>query len=87
VRSGVALLLIPSLGAVEDVAAGMEPVLLDWTVEPRLRLYALYPHRRFLPAKVRLFVELLREDLGDPDRDPWWPVVAAAAARPSRSRR
>ena len=86
-RAGVALLLMPSLGAVEDVAAGMEPLLADWTVLPRLRLFALYPHRRFLSAKVRLFVETLREDLGDPERDPWWPTIAAAANRKARPRR
>jgi DNA-binding transcriptional LysR family regulator len=86
-RAGVGLLMMPSLGAVEDVAAGMEPLLVDWTVLPQLRLYALYPHRRFLPAKVRLFVETLRAELGDPDRDPWWPAVLAGAAnRRSRAR-
>ena len=85
-RASVGILLIPSLGAVEDVAAGMEPLLTDWTVQPELRLYALYPHRRFLPAKVRLFVETLRAQLGDPERDPWWPtVVARPAKRRARS--
>src|SRR5215471_14034923 len=86
-RAGVGLLMIPSFGAVEDIAAGMEPLLVDWTVLPRLRLYALYPHRRFLPAKVRLFVETLREELGDPDRDPWWPaIIARATGRKPRPR-
>jgi DNA-binding transcriptional LysR family regulator len=86
-RAGVGILLIPSIGAVEDVAAGMEPLLLDWTVVPPLRVFALYPHRRFLSAKVRLFVETLREDLGDPERDPWWPTIAAAATRRPKARR
>jgi DNA-binding transcriptional LysR family regulator len=86
-RAGVGLLMMPSIGAVEDIAAGMEPLLLDWNVQPRLRLFALYPHRRFLPAKVRLFVETLREDLGNPERDPWWPTVAAAAKKAERRRR
>lgn len=86
-RAGVGVLMIPSLGAVEDVAAGMEPLLTDWVVLPQLRLFALYPHRRFLPAKVRLFVEALRRDLGDPDSDPWWPTIMAAAKRKPKARR
>ena len=87
VRAGVGILMIPSIAAVEDVAAGMEPLLLDWTVLPRLRLYALYPHRRFLPAKVRLFVETLRKEMGDPEDDPWWPRIAAASNWKPKSRR
>jgi len=86
-RAGVGILMIPSLGAVDDVAAGMEPLLTDWTVLPALRLFALYPHRRFLSAKVRLFVESLRQELGDPEGDPWWPAIAAAANRKPKARR
>jgi len=86
-RAGVGILMIPSLGGVEDVAAGMEPLLTDWTVLPQLRLFALYPHRRFLSAKVRLLVETLRQELGDPERDPWWPTIVAAANRKAKARR
>ena len=44
------------------VASGaLEPLLEDWQLLPHAKLWVLYPHRRFLPAKVRLFVELLRE--------------------------
>ncbi len=86
-RAGVGILVIPSIGAVEDVAAGMEPLFVDWTVAPQLRLYALYPHRRFLPAKVGLFVETLRENLGPPNDDPWWPTIEAAAKRKAKARR
>jgi DNA-binding transcriptional LysR family regulator len=85
-RAGVGIFIMPSIGAIEDVPAGMGPLLLDWAVLPRLRLYALYPHRRFVPAKVRLFVETLREDLGDPERDPFWPAITAAGSRKPRSR-
>lgn len=85
-RAGVGILMVPSIGAVEDVDAGMEPLLIDWTVLPQLRLCALYPHRRFLPAKVRLFVETRREQLGDADQDPWWPAIVARAGGKARSR-
>ena len=80
-RAGVGILMVPSIGAVDDVAEGMEPLLLDWTVAPQLRLYALYPHRRFLPAKVRLLVEAFREELGDADCDPWLEAIAGPAVQ------
>lgn len=54
--------------AVESGA--LEPLLADWALLPRMKLWVLYPHRRFLPAKVRLFVELLRETAAAGDG---WP--------------
>lgn len=60
--------------AVED--GRLEPLLRDWTLLPRPKLWAVYPHRRFLPAKVRLFVEALRAAFGgDPERDPWADAI------------
>jgi DNA-binding transcriptional LysR family regulator len=56
--------------ALED--GRLEPVLRDWTLLPRPKLWAVYPNRRYLPAKVRLFVDALRSAFGgDPERDPW----------------
>lgn len=79
-RDGVGLCMIPSFLAGQDAAAGrLELLLTDWTVVPRFRMCALYPHRRFLPAKVRLLVEALRSELGDASRDPWWPAMVAPA--------
>jgi len=50
----------------------LEPLLRDWTLLPRAKLWAVYPNRGFLPAKVRLFVDALRSAFGgDPERDPW----------------
>lgn len=43
-------------------------ILPDWEVPP-LGLYAVYPQRRHLPAKVQRFIELLREHVQDP---PYW---------------
>jgi DNA-binding transcriptional LysR family regulator len=43
----------------------LELLLPDWSLVPKPKLWALYPHRRFLPAKVRLFVEMLRETFGN----------------------
>jgi DNA-binding transcriptional LysR family regulator len=79
-REGVGLCMIPSFLASEDAEAGrVEPLLIDWSVVPQIRMFALYPHRRFVPAKVRVFIEALRADLGDGTRDPWWPALMAQA--------
>ncbi len=61
-------------------AGSLELLLPDWTIVPDLRLYAIYPHRRFLPAKVRALVEALRDAFGDGARDPWWPLASDGAA-------
>jgi DNA-binding transcriptional LysR family regulator len=42
----------------------LEPLLSDWTLLPCPKLWAVYPNRRFLPAKVRLFVDALRGAFG-----------------------
>jgi len=72
--AGAGLHMAPSFVAAADYAAGrIEPVLPDWTLDP-LKLYAIYPSRRFLPAKVRAFLEALSAQFGrDPAEDRWWP--------------
>jgi DNA-binding transcriptional LysR family regulator len=71
---GMGVMLSPSFIAVADYQAGrIEPLLLDWTTMTA-RLYACYPHRRHLSAKVRALLDFLRTTYGDdPNRDPWWP--------------
>jgi DNA-binding transcriptional LysR family regulator len=60
--AGLGIMPSPRFLAEPAVAAGrLEPLFGDWTLLPRAKLWALYPHRRFLPAKVRLFVDLVRE--------------------------
>jgi DNA-binding transcriptional LysR family regulator len=73
-RLGVGMALLPSMMAGADYASGrLEPVLLDWSIFTG-RLFAVYPHRRFVSPKVRAFLEALRAEYGDdPNRDPWWP--------------
>jgi DNA-binding transcriptional LysR family regulator len=71
--AGIGITAAPSFlmrAAMEE--GRLEQTLRDWTLLPRPKLWALYPQRRFLPAKVRLFVEALRAAFGgDPERDPW----------------
>ncbi|MBX7079708.1 MAG: LysR family transcriptional regulator [Nannocystaceae bacterium] len=61
----------------------LEQLVPEWTIVPPLRLFAIYPHRRFLPPKVRAFVDALRDAFGDGTHDPWSP---RSSARP-RARR
>ena len=83
---GVGLGAAPSFLVRADIDAGrIEPVLLDWKVLPDVRLYAVYPHRRFLAPKVSAFVEILRATYGDGTKDPWWPETAAV--RPTKRQR
>lgn len=51
----------PSFVVEEDIAAGrLVRILNDWSVDG-LNLYAIYLSRKFLPAKVRVFVDYLSE--------------------------
>jgi len=47
-------------------------------------IYAVYPHRRYLPAKTRVFIDFLAESFGP---EPYWDRPAGAApADPSAQR-
>jgi DNA-binding transcriptional LysR family regulator len=85
---GAGLLIAPSFMIPRaDVQAGLlEPVLRDWSL-PQFKLYAVYPHRRFLSSKVRLFIDALRAAYGDGQSDPWWPVAAGAEVQAPVRRR
>jgi len=59
----------PSFLLGEDLAAGrLVPLFANVALEP-LALYAVYPSRRHLSAKVRSFVDFLVGRIGDPP--PW----------------
>jgi DNA-binding transcriptional LysR family regulator len=44
-------------------------LLSEYTFHSDVAIYAVYPHRRFLPAKTRVFIEFLAESFGP---DPFW---------------
>lgn len=57
----IGLIWLPDYVVEEDISVGrLVPVLHDFCSEPR-PIYALYPHRRHLSSKVRVFVEFLKE--------------------------
>lgn len=68
-EAGLGIAQQPSFLVTDSIASGrLVPILTD---EPTVRLdvHALYPARRYLPAKVERFIELLTEAWGDP---PVW---------------
>ncbi len=62
--SGFGLSLIPLLYVQEDIEQGrLCTVLNDWSMV-ETSIYAVYPSRRYLVAKVRAFLDFLVEELG-----------------------
>ena len=53
----------------EEVKRGRLVTVLDDFAFPGNNIYAVYPERRLLPAKVKFFIEFLRKTFGDP---PYW---------------
>lgn len=53
----------------EEVKRGRLVTVLDEFAFPANNIYAVYPERRLLPAKVKFFIEFLRTVFGDP---PYW---------------
>ncbi|MEM7318888.1 MAG: LysR family transcriptional regulator [Pseudomonadota bacterium] len=62
-RAGFGLSLIPRMYVNEDLSAGrLQAALEDW-VPDETPLYAVYPSRRYVQSKVRVFIEFLVEEL------------------------
>lgn len=52
-----------------DVRAGRLVPLLPEVILPDAHVYAIYPSRRYLPARIRLFVDYLQQELQQRERD------------------
>jgi DNA-binding transcriptional LysR family regulator len=86
--AGAGIALSPSFLVGDELQTGrLVPVLRDWRLRADPKLYAVYPHRRFLAPKVKAFVDALRAGFGDGARDPWWPAELDAEAAPARRSR
>ncbi len=68
--AGLGICQMPTFIVGPDLASGrLVPVLESYSL-PLHSIYAMFPQRRFLPAKVRTFVDYLQQELGgDP---PIW---------------
>ena len=65
-----------------DVRAGRLVSVLDDHAAPPLGIYAVFPQRRQLPLRVRLFIDLLKHTYGSPG---YWGAADGAAAKRRRS--
>jgi DNA-binding transcriptional LysR family regulator len=54
-----------------------------YTFHSDVAIYAVYPHRRFLPAKTRVFIEFLAQAFGP---EPYWDSAAPRAKPRIRAR-
>ena len=63
--NGIGIARAADFLALPDLASGrLVRVLEPFTVDERTPIHAVYPQRRHLPAKVRVFVDFLVEQLG-----------------------
>lgn len=68
-RAGFGISLIPRSYVEEDLRNGLlETALHDWSMV-ETGLYAIYPSRRFLAPKVRVFLDFLVEEFRAPGND------------------
>jgi DNA-binding transcriptional LysR family regulator len=79
------IVMVPSFNLGSFVSDGaLEEILTDWKIVPDLRLYAVYPHRRFLSPNVAHFVEALRTAFGQAESDPLSSRLAKSATSPTK---
>jgi DNA-binding transcriptional LysR family regulator len=55
------------------------PLFPGYTFGSDVAIYAVYPHRRFLPAKTRVFIEFLAESFGP---EPYWDQPRRPGPKP-----
>lgn len=69
ILAGLGIALRPVWDVWQDLRQGKMVALLPGYTQPSFPIQALYPSRRHLPQKVRLFIDMLRERFGD---TPYW---------------
>ncbi|MGF7000716.1 LysR family transcriptional regulator [Paraburkholderia sp. GAS32] len=63
VREGMGIGLVPIYSAISGLRSGQLVRILPEYTSQEMNLYALYPSRRYLDAKIRTWVEFLRDQL------------------------
>jgi DNA-binding transcriptional LysR family regulator len=58
------------------------PLLPGYSFETDVAIWAVYPHRRHLSAKTRVFIDFLAESFGP---EPYWDRASRAEVRPART--
>ena len=68
--SGVGLVFAPMFILRPDVESGrLKALLTDYASIPERNIYALFPHNRFMTAKVRLFIDFIAERIGAKEQE------------------
>lgn len=62
--NGLGLVMLPIYVVGSDIEKGTLKVVLENYSLPPLDIHAVYPHRKYLSAKVRSFIDFLQEWLG-----------------------
>jgi DNA-binding transcriptional LysR family regulator len=57
--TGIGFAMVPDVLAADDVAAGRLVLLFSKEIPNQRGVYAVYPHRRYLPQRVRTLVDFL----------------------------
>ena len=61
---GVGLAVLPEFSCASDLASGaLLGVFSHLRTSPERGIYAIYPEKRFLPVKVRAFIDILKQSL------------------------
>lgn len=63
--AGLGVTRLPAFACAQELADGRLEAVLEDFERPEMGLYAVYPHRRHLTAKVRAFVDFLVARFGD----------------------
>ncbi len=69
-KAGIAITLLPKFFIQDTIETGeLVEVLPDWDI-PQTYLYALYPDRRLLPIKVRVFIDYIHNWFTEQKNNP-----------------
>ncbi len=63
--NGVGIGRLPLFCCEQEIARGKLEIILEDYVQPEIGVYAVYPHRQYLTAKVRAFVDFLVDKFKD----------------------
>ena len=67
--AGMGISIMPTFIASDAIAQGDVQVVLEDYQSLELQIYAVYASRQYLPAKIRVFIDFLKERINDP---PYW---------------
>ncbi len=81
---GLGLALKSTWDVGEDLCEGRLQAVLAEHVPGGMSVYAVYPHRQYLPAKVKAFVDFLQQAYGP---EPYWDRGCGVDAKPRAKRR